>query len=150
MRNEKGVTLASLAIYIVVATLLIGGMATISSLFFSNVNLIKGQEAYAPQFTKFNMFFIQDVKNNQIAIVNGNKITFEDGTVYTYDQGERAIYRNQTKIAELVQNVNYTSAEVRTPGTSTTKQVITVKMTIGTEESEFPSEIAIEYVLKYW
>lgn len=150
MKSEKGITLTSLVVYIIVATLVISAIATLSSFFLLNASSIQNQEDYAPQFTKFNMFFVQDVKNNRIANVDGTQITFEDGTVYTYNEVENAIYRNETKITELIQNVSYTSTELRLENTSTTKQIITVKMTIGNEANRFPKDIEVEYVLKYW
>lgn len=148
MKSEKGITLTSLVIYVVVATIAIGAMAMISSLFFSNMNLVKDQNKYAPEFNKFNMFFLQDVKNNKLTKgVTETKITFEDDTIYQYKSDEKAIYRNDTKITEQVQAVNFKLNEVKVA--NTTKQVITVTMKIGAEK-EFPKEISIEYVLKYW
>ena len=82
MKSEKGITLTSLVIYIMVATIVIATMAIVSSFFFSNINLVRDQDKYAVEFNKFNMFFVNDVKNNKTAQVQTHKITFEDGTIY--------------------------------------------------------------------
>lgn len=148
MKSEKGITLTSLVIYIIVATILIGAMASLSSFFFSNMYLIKDQDRYAPEFTKFNMFFIEDVKNNQTATIEGTTITFEDGTKYSYNAGESAIYRNDKKITELVQSVEFTQSLVKI--NNTTKQIITVNMSIGKAENDLLNNVKVEYVLKYW
>ncbi len=149
MKSEKGITLTALVVYILIATLLISGIAMLSSFFFSNMNLIKNQEQYAPEFNKFCMFFIGDVKNNKTATVTETKVTFEDGTVYQYDSAQKAIYRNSTKIAEKIQAVNFTLNEIK-PNSSEhniTKYTILVDISIG-EKSNFHK--AIEYTLRYW
>ena len=103
MKSEKGITLTSLVIYIMVATIVIATMAIVSSFFFSNINLVRDQDKYAVEFNKFNMFFVNDVKNNKTAQIEEHKITFEDGTIYEYNTSEQAVYRNDTKITSLVQ-----------------------------------------------
>jgi len=147
MKSEKGVTLTALVIYILIATTLISTMAMFSSFFFSNMNIIKDQEKYSPEFNKFSMFFINDIKKNSFATIqDGNKqITLEDGTIYSYKSNEQAIYRGDTKIAQKVQMLEFTSSEVKV--SNTTKQIIKVKISIG-DKNEFTKEI--EYVLKYW
>lgn len=143
MKSEKGITLTSLVIYVIVATLLIGTIATFSSFFFSNIGGIKTQQNYAPEFNKFSMFFVEDVKNNKSAEVTQNTIKFENGTIYQYTNNK--IYRNGTVITEKVDNLTFSST--KSSVASTTKQIITVKMTI---EGQLNSPTGIEYVLKYW
>lgn len=143
MKSEKGITLTSLVIYVIVATLVISAIATLSSFFFSNMGLIKFQQDYAPEFNKFSMFFVEDVKKNRTAEVTTTTVTFEDGTKYQYNNGK--IYRNDIVITERVDSVNFSLA---TQTVSTTeKQIITVKMSI---DGEVNSQTGIEYVLKYW
>ena len=62
MKSEKGITLTSLVIYIIVATIVISIMALVSSFFFSNMSIVTVQDQYAVEFNKFNMFFINDIK----------------------------------------------------------------------------------------
>lgn len=143
MKSEKGITLTSLVIYVVVATLLIGTIATFSSFFFSNIGLIKTQQNYAPEFNKFSMFFVEDVKNNKNAEVTKNTIKFENGTIYQYNNNK--IYRNGIVITEKVDDLTFSLS--KSSVASTTKQIITVKVTI---EGQLNSPTGIEYVLKYW
>ena len=146
MKAEKGITLTSLVIYVLVATLLIGMTAMISSFFFSNMNLIKDMDKYAPEFNKFSMFFLEDVKKNSSAeVTGGNQVTFADGTIYVYNSSKKAIYRNDTKITEKVEGVVFSSSTEQV--SNTTKQIINVKMIVGGEQN---SPNGIEYVLKYW
>lgn len=145
MKSEKGVTLLSLALYILIATIAIGILAMISSNFFFNARKVKSQNEYAEEFNKFNMFFIQDVKNNKTAVVTDTTVTFEDGNIYTYNESNKCILRNETIIAKNVQALKYTAGtyEVNT----LIKNLITVNMNIG-NNNLFQKEI--EYVLKYW
>ena len=145
MKSEKGVTLVAVVVYVLVATALISGIALLSSYFFSNMALIKEQNQYAPEFNKFSMFFIEDVKNNRSAEVTTSKVILADGTIYEYKSGEKAIYRNDEKIAENLDSFSFSSSEYKVA--NTTKQIINVKMTIKGVQN---SSNGIEYVLKYW
>ncbi len=109
------------------------------------MNEVKEQEKYAPEFNKFSMFFIGDVKNNKTAEVTTNQVTFEDGTVYQYRQSEKAVYRNSTKITEKVDSFSFSSTEEQV--SSTNKRIINVKMSIG---GKVNLKSGIDYTLRYW
>lgn len=145
MNSNKGITMVSLVIYIVVASIIIGTIAMVSSFFFSNTELIKNQEIYAVEYNKFNMFFIKDVKNNKNVKVEGNQVVFEDGTIYIYNEQEQAIYRNDTKIAEEIISASF-STDIYVVE-NTTKNLVRANLSIG-KNYNFDKEI--EYVLKYW
>ncbi len=145
MKSQKGVTLTSLVIYIVVITIIIGAMALLTSFFYSNIDGVKGQSEYVVEYNKFNMFFIHDVKSNNTAEVSNSRIEFENGIVYEY-KNDSKIYRNGKEIADKIQNATFTS------GTYTvdeiTKNLIIVKLKIGSKDKFYEKQI--EYVLKYW
>ncbi len=147
MKSQKGITLTSLVIYVIIATIVISTIAMVSSFFFSNMQEVKQQDKYAVEFNKFNMFFINDVKNNKTATVEGQKITFADGTIYEYNASQKAIYRNHTAIAKEIQELSFTLSTYTPENTKTTKNLIQVKMAIG-KNQEFQK--TIEYTLKYW
>lgn len=145
MKSERGITLTSLIIYVVITTIAVTAIASFSSFFISNMNEVKEQEKYAPEFNKFSMFFIGDVKNNKTAEVTTNQVTFEDGTVYQYRQSEKAVYRNSTKITEKVDSFSFSLTEEEV--SSTNKQIINVKMSIG---GKVNLKSGIDYTLRYW
>ncbi len=145
MKSERGITLTSLIIYVVITTIAVTAIAAFSSFFVSNMNKVKEQEKYAPEFNKFSMFFIGDVKNNKTAEVTTNQVTFEDGTVYQYRQSEKAVYRNSTKITEKVDSFSFSLTEEEV--SSTNKQIINVKMFIG---GKVNLKSGIDYTLRYW
>lgn len=144
MKSEKGITLTSLVVYIIVATLIISTMAMVSTFFFNNVSLVKDQEKYAPEFNKFAMFFVEDVKGNKQATVTTNKVIFADGNTYTYDSNEAKIYRNDTVIAKNVELISFTLTQETSTKNNTTKNIITVKFVMG----EFNK--TMDFVLRYW
>lgn len=145
MKSERGITLTALILYVVVAMVTVTAIAGLSSFFVSNMNEVKAQEKYAPEFNKFSMFFIGDVKNNKTAEVTINQVTFEDGTVYQYRESEKAVYRNDTKITEKVDNFSFVSSTEQI--SSTIKQIINVKMSIG---GKVNLKNGIDYTLRYW
>ena len=144
MKSEKGVTLMSLVIYIAVATVVICAMGLLSSYFYDNINLIKTDSNYVVEYNKFNMFFVQDIKNNTTADVTTDSITFADGTKYQYK--DKKIYRNDEEIAVNVKNATFSSDTYKV--NDITKNIIIVNLNIGEDEKEYQKEI--EYVLKYW
>ncbi|MCI9246531.1 MAG: hypothetical protein HFJ30_05355 [Clostridia bacterium] len=145
MKSERGITLTALILYVVVAMATVTAIAGLSSFFVSNMNEVKAQEKYAPEFNKFSMFFIGDVKNNKTAEVTTTQVTFEDGTVYQYRASEKAVYRNDTKITEKVDNFSFVSSTEQI--SSTIKQIINVKMSIG---GKVNLKNGIDYTLRYW
>lgn len=167
MKNEKGVTLLALVIYILVATIVISIIAFMSSNFFRNVKIIENQDKYAVEFNKFNMFFINDVKSSKEAKVETNKITFSNGSVYELKGTD--IYRDGVIIASQIQSAEFETDTYEVPDTNVietgkpaVKNLIRVHLTIGKNFSEGTiAEEAdrkayerlnktIEYVLKYW
>ncbi len=144
MRSERGVTLTALIIYMIIATVIITGMAVLSSYFYNNMSLIKTDSTYVVEYNKFNMFFIQDVKTNQKADVVTDTITFGDGTEYQYKEGK--IYRNNEEIATNIKNAMFSLDTYVVK--NTTKSVITVRLDIGEKDKSYKK--TIEYVLKYW
>ena len=147
MKSEKGITLISLIIYLVILAIILGVLASISINIFNNLKYAKdtGKDLY--QFNNFNMYFIDDVKNNSKIYdldEEGHKIIFIDGTVYTFENNN--IYRNKVKICENIENIRFSSREIEDEN-NFKKQIITVEMTIKAD-TIFTSKN--EYVLKYW
>ena len=147
MRKERGITLIALNIYIISMCIIIAALSMISNLFYSNTKYLEDNSKNISEYNKFNMYFIEDVKNNKNTYqVTENIIIFEDGTVYTYKADtDNSIYRNKVKICE---NVGYCKfSETEETVNNTTKSIIKVHMVIdGTKLFETVNE----YVLKYW
>lgn len=147
MKSEKGITLITLTIYMIAICLVVSMLAVFSDLFYSNTDYLKGNSRYMSEYNKFNMYFIEDVKNNKnISDITENKIVFEDGTTYSYKTDpDYSIYRNKVKICTNIAYCRFTKTEETT--NNITKKIINVYMIInGTNLFETSNQ----YVLKYW
>ena len=145
MRLEKGITLTSLIIYIVLLLVAIGILSTISQYFYSNTSYITEMGKYVSEFDKFNMYFIEDVKNNsELYSVREDQIIFGDGTIYTYF--EQSIYRNKVEICSNIYTCAFTQKE-QVDENSFIKKIVGVKLSIMGSKL-FESEN--DYILKYW
>ena len=147
MKQEKGITLTSLIIYMILLTFAISMLAVISDMFFSNTKYITESGKYISEFNKFNMYFIEDVKNNNNTYeVTNHQIIFEDCTIYTYYEApDNSIYRNKVKICNNIAYCKFTKTEQKQ--NNITKNLIQVQMAI---KSSKLFEVKNEYVLRYW
>ena len=152
MKSEKGITLIILGIYVVVFSIVIALLASLSSYIY-NIHNISDSAIDLSEFNKFNMYFIDDIKNNNEALVNknltdenGNKyiqIAFADGDVYSYTIGDDSIYKNNQKIAKDIVNFNAELLE------NNNKKYIEISLRVGTNDKTNYAK-TINYVLKYW
>ena len=114
MKSQKGITLISITIYVIVMAIVVGIVAILSTFFYSNVN--DANEAVDPltEYTKFNSFFTDEVNNKDIEVLgcgttnNGqNYIAFNNGVQYTYIPENEAVYRNRVKIAKGIKQCEF-------------------------------------------
>ena len=143
-KKQKGVTLISLTIYIIVMLIVVTIIAGISLFFYNNVITVDNDSQNLAEFNKFNMYFLEETKKvgNQVASAMGetsNTITFSSGVMYTYVEKDSAIYRDKTKICENVKECTFTSDLVNG------KEIVEVTLVIG-NETEFKE--TIRYVVE--
>ena len=106
MKNQKGVTLVSLTIYIIVAGIVFLIVAFLNANFFSRMSELINESKVTNEFSKFCSVFIRDVKNSEsITEYNDKQLKFSNGAVYEVRKLENteatyAIYRNSVKICE--------------------------------------------------
>lgn len=109
LKSNKGITLTSLIIYIIGMTIIVGIVATLTTVLQNNVNEVEKNSQDIAQILNFNMYFLEDVKkeNNKIVKIEDNlqQITFLTGNTYTFS-GD-AIYYNNVKICENIKNVKF-------------------------------------------
>lgn len=117
MKNQKGITLTALTIYVIVFMLVIGIVATLTSYFYKNVmNFDEITKSYA-EINKFNMFFLQDIKEKGVTIQNFTEvedkkigITLYNSNTYetnVYKFENNAIYRNGTLICNNINSLEF-------------------------------------------
>ena len=115
MKSQKGITLISLTIYVLVMAIVVGVVAIISTFFYSNMNNTTQDLDPITEYTKFNSFFSDEVNHSNIKILDcgttedgQNYIAFDNGVQYTFIPENQGIYRNQVKIAKGVTNCTFT------------------------------------------
>lgn len=112
MKGQKGITLISLTIYIIVMAIVVGIVATISTYFYTNQNAASSQIEPLTEYTKFNSFFVDEINHEGIQVLEckENYIAFNNGVQYTFVPENKGIYRNRIKISKGIQNCtfNYT------------------------------------------
>lgn len=137
MKSQKGITLTSLAIYIVLVLIVLGILATITTSFQNGIKSINQEGTKDVEIDKFNVYFLKEVKKygNDIYSINSSEIKFTSNNKYTYKEG--SIYLNDSiKIANDIDKCIF--SENLVDG----KRIITID--IKAKESE---EKTIEYVL---
>lgn len=117
MRNNKGITLTSLMIYLIGLIIVVGIIATITSFFYNNVNVEDLNSDITTQYTKFTSIFSEEInkENNKIidcktSIEQSKKtsyIIFSSGNQYTFNNQNKSIYKNKIKICENVDDCEF-------------------------------------------
>lgn len=117
MKNNRGITLTSLIIYLIGMVIVIGTIATLTSFFYKNINIQDINDDTTSQYTKFSSIFLNEIntENNFIidcktSIENETKISyiiFSSGNQYTFNSGNKAIYKNKIKICENVDDCDF-------------------------------------------
>ena len=148
MKNEKGVTLIALVLYIIIFTATMILLASLSNFVYNNMSNINSNSVSSEEFNKFNVNFVKDVKESKTATVTSNSneviIAFESGNVYTYKTQEKSIYKNKEKIAT---NILSFTAETTTENS---KKIVKVGISTGKDVNNPNYSKTIKYVLKYW
>ncbi len=119
MQGEKGITLISITIYVIVMLIVVSVITVLTSYFYTNVDINSVSEDLNQQYTKFNSYFTEEVnkKGNKLLKIgqiesdtgNQNYIIFSSGNQYTYVPQNQGIYRNQVKIAQNITGCTFSS-----------------------------------------
>lgn len=136
MKNEKGITIISLIIYVIALTLVIAGISAMTSSFYKNIKEFDKTSESAVAFAKFNMYFINDIKSKDVVIdsVSSNEVQLSlknkngetENVKYSVQNGN--LYRNKVKICDKVTKVSITS--------TSDKKTITIDIKINDYEKK--------------
>lgn len=102
MRSNKGISLTSLIIYVIVFTIVVATVTTISGYFMKNTDEVVISANSAEQYNRFITYLSNDINsvNFKSATVTDNKainITFVDGLSHIYIYSNNNIYFISTK-----------------------------------------------------
>jgi len=111
MKNQKGITIVSLVLYVIVMIIVLGVMSMILGNFYNNTSAMQGNVEEVVKFNKFNNYFLKEVKanNNKIDRVESNYILFSSGNLFSMSNG--IIYFNNIQICDGVKKMNITQED---------------------------------------
>lgn len=97
MRSNKGITLTTLIVYIIVFCIVIGTVATISGYFVKNSDEVVISSNSSEQYNRLTTYLSEDINSinrDSIIIENNNciNITFKDGLFHKYLYNDEKIY----------------------------------------------------------
>ena len=117
MKDQKGVTITSLVIYLIGITIVIATIATITTYFYRNTDEKSTKIQTTTQFTKLSSHFVSETKKDNNVVLDsktegtlqeGNKVSyivFSSGNQYTFMNN--AIYKNKIKICDNIDDCDF-------------------------------------------
>ena len=114
MKSEKGITIISLIIYVIVLSIVIGMVAIISGAFMDSVDEADMHTDPIEQYTTFNSYFSEEVNHPGLEVVQceDDYILFSNGVQYSFISENRGIYKNKVKICRNIDFCSF-SRELR-------------------------------------
>ena len=142
MKSEKGITILSLTVYVVVMTIVIAVTARVSTFLFKNVDQTEKVDALT-QYTTFSSYFTEEVNTPNIKILEceENYVAFDNGVQYSYNAENKGIYRGQVKICSDIEKCTFEQG-VNQNGYAT------IKVTVKALNDEVENREPIVYTLK--
>lgn len=152
MRNQKGITMSALVIYIVVTFMVIAMLTTITINYRSTIENMNDSSKYETEYGKFNLYFLEETtksgnSNPTIDVQQDyNAIRFESETEFRYLKSEKVINLNQKikeedrqengpviRVIRLIEEVEKCEFA---KSTENGKTIITVNIKIGTADEK--------------
>ena len=136
MRNNKGITLISLVIYIAVVFVVIATLMRVTTYFSSNMRDV-ADVTFETEFDKLNLYLLDESKkigNEILEITDGVQISFTSGNKYTYNAEDKIVYLNDNiKICENVESCIFEQKTAQN-GKNVISLTITIKESTKTIE----------------
>ena len=101
LKSDKGITLTSLVIYVIVLMIVLGLISGFMGYFYKNTNKITIKENYEEQYTRFLAYLIKDTNSDQLNFIKIIKtdsednyliLRFKDGSQHQYVYSDKNIY----------------------------------------------------------
>ncbi len=107
MKNNKGITLTALVIYIAVMIITLGIISAIITQFYKNTNSLEADTDEILQLNHFNTYFLKEVKakGNKVDSVNDNYILFSSGN--SFSLANKEILYNNIPICDKVKSITF-------------------------------------------
>ncbi len=130
MKSQKGITLISLTIYIIVMIAVIGIIAVVTGTFMESLEDANFYNDPIAEYTAFNSYFSEEVNHTNIKILacEENYVIFDNGVQYSFIEENQGIYRNKVKICWDVEECTFSQS------IENEKTVITVHFVSGGQD----------------
>ena len=127
MKSEKGITIISLIIYVIVLSIVIGMVAIISGAFMDSIDEADMYTDPIEEYTTFNSYFSEEVNHPGLEVVQcqDDYVLFSNGVQYSFISENRGIYKDKVKICRNIDFCSF-SRELSSNG----KTVIIVEFSI--------------------
>lgn len=151
MRNNKGITLTSIIIYIIGMTIALATIATLTSFFYRNVNIEEMSDDSATQYTKFSSIFTEEINRESNSVVDSKILTdeegetkesyiiFSSGNQYTFKKENQSIYKNNIKICGNIETCDFSYIFVDSS--------YKIKVNLKTKNIDMTGENAVTYTM---
>lgn len=113
MKNNKGITLTSLMIYVIGMLIIIALISTLTTFFYKNIDVTAINDNTTTEYTKFSSNFLEEINQKDNRVIDARTymedeekisyIIFSTGNQYTYKSNNKSIYKNNIKICQNVE-----------------------------------------------
>lgn len=145
MKNNKGITLTSLIIYVIGMTIAVATIATLTSFFYKNID-IGDINSDTTQYTKFSSIFSEEINRERNYIIGCQPLTngvsyiiFSSGNQYTFNENSKSIYKNNVKICDNVELCDFSYTFI--------DSIYKIKVSFKTASIDMSGDNAIVYNL---
>ena len=130
MKSQKGITLISVSIYVIVMIVVVGVIAVVTGAFMKTLKSADFSNDPIAEYTTFNSYFSEEVNHQGLKVVEcqNDYIVFDNGVQYSFIAENSGIYRNQVKICRDIENYTFSQSD------NNGKTIITVKFKAGGQE----------------
>lgn len=144
MKSNRGISLVSLAVYVVVAAIVVGILAFTNANFFSKVSELTGKTEIVNEHIKFVASFLKDAKNSdKVSEYSATKLRLSDNVTYEIkiiedddpSENEYAIYRENVKICEGI--TDSTNGKMPAFDYDYLKNTVTISLTFKNDEYQW-------------
>ena len=154
IKSNKGITLTSLVIYVIVLMIVIALFSSFSRYFYKNVNQIAIKEENNEQYTRFLAYLTKDINQKDITFVKTGSNDGECYIIFKYENNieHQYLYKNKTiyyintnKIKKIVLCDNVNSCEFNYDDSTKT-----LTLNLNIEDKQYRKTFNINTNIWYW
>lgn len=110
MKQNRGITLTGLSLYVLVLSIAIAVLSTITMYFSNNYEYIESEGVNASQYNRLMSYLIKDSKKDNITVeeIQDYILKLSNGITYSFNSDEKAVYRDEVRIADNIEECVFT------------------------------------------